>query len=168
MELLQRFASRRSLVLLLLGLGIGRAWMRYGHIPKREFREWLNPPQPPAAADPAGKELLDAVETRERKRLIGRHRRISAKLEEARGQGFEVTGLQNKADAALKLNSKDLRRQAQRTLSEVEIAIPRKRVQYIPMYDAIPEPIAADAKAKKALDAENKSPKKKKKKRRSS
>lgn len=150
MELLQRIATRRNLVLLLLGLGVGRAWMRYGHIPKSAYREWREPPRQAPAADPAGKELLDAVEARERKRLIGRHRRISAKLEEARGNGFEVAGLQAKADAALKLNSKDLRRQAARTLSEVELAIPRKRVQYIPMYDPIPEPIAPDAKPAKA------------------
>jgi len=164
---LERIATRRNLFLLLAGFLVVRGWIRWGHVAKSAYNQRMHPPVSRPAVDPAGQELLDAVELRDRKRLVGRHRRISAKLEEARANGFEVGGLQAKADAALKLNSKALRRQAHRTLSEVELVIPRKKVQYIPMYDTIPEPIAPDAKAARASETESaKKAKKKKKKRR--
>lgn len=74
-----------------------------------------------------GKEILDKLEQKQAQKILFRHRRISAKLDKARGDGFNIDGLQAKANAALTMNVPAYREQAIKVLNEVEMRVPRKK-----------------------------------------
>lgn len=124
-----RAITPRNIVLGLLLLGTVYAGIHYQHIPRRAYRQWRYPPSK-AAPDPAIASVLDK---RESNRVIARYRKVSALIEESRANGFAVDGLAAKARAALALNRPGYRDDALRVLGELEMHIPRKRVQYIPM-----------------------------------
>lgn len=132
MDLLFRVVTPRNLLILALLLGLARVWPKIEKYPRRMYLEWRYPPQGGETA--AGQEVLDRVERREAKRVEARFRRVMGKLAKARTHGFQVGGLEAKARAALKLNARAYRRQAIKVLIDVEMAIPREKVQYIPMH----------------------------------
>ena len=79
------------------------------------------------------KQILDAAEERERQRVAAMHERILGLLAKSREEGFDVTRLEPAAAHALRLNVKQRRPEAIRILNQLEMDIPRKKVQYIPM-----------------------------------
>ena len=91
----------------------------------------LYPPQAGSNAD--GADILLGSEARESGKVEARYRRLRAQLDEAQAEGFNVDALQQRAEAALKLNMPNYRRHAVQLLTEVEMAIPRKRQRYIPL-----------------------------------
>ena len=131
MNLLVKFVTGRNLILLLLlGLAI-RGALQFGHLGTPHYMRWRYPPQ--GGASPQGLEILAENEKREAHRVEARYRRLLAQLGAARAEGFEITALENKAKAALTLNIAAYRRQAVTILNEIEMALPRKPSQYIPM-----------------------------------
>lgn len=133
-ELLLRWLTPRTLVLGILLAGSVWTVRRFHDQP----RLWLGTIKSPSAAVGVSTEpeIMQAKELRESKNVQKRYVRLAVLLEQARIDGFDVSGLQAKASAALSLNRSGYRRFALTALSEVELAIPRKRTQYIPMEPA--------------------------------
>jgi hypothetical protein len=91
----------------------------------------LYPPLAGSNAD--GADIARENEAREAARVEARYRRLLAQIDQARAEGFNVDAQQKRAQAALKLNTANYRRHAVQLLTEVEMAIPRKRQRYIPL-----------------------------------
>lgn len=97
--------------------------------PRQAYMRWRYP-SVKAAPDPA---ITAALDRRESLELRGRYRKIQALLEEARAAGFNVDGHERKAQAIMKLERARMFNEAKREFIALEMRIPRKRVQYIPM-----------------------------------
>lgn len=137
MELLLRLVTPRNTAAALgAALLLNAAWQLRFELQWRYNRMFY---PPVAGVAPAGREILDEAEKREAARVVARHRRLLAELDEAATRGHDVRPLRLKADAALKLNTPSLRRQAVKVLTEVEMQIPRERRRYIP-YGPTPAP----------------------------
>lgn len=147
---------------LMVGLRLGLPYWRY---PVNWYTQWRYPPQGGPTA--AGQDIMADAERREAGRIEARYRRILAQLEQSRAEGFDTAALESKARAALELNNKAYRRSAVRMLAEVEMAVPRKRVNYIPMgpTQAPGEDIEPDVPGRTAV-AQDQAPAPKKKARR--
>jgi hypothetical protein len=91
----------------------------------------LYPPLAGSNAD--GADIARETETREAGRVEARYRRLLAQLDQAQADGFKVDALRQRAETALKLNAPSYRRHAVQLLTEVEMAVPRKRKRYIPL-----------------------------------
>jgi hypothetical protein len=103
---------------------------------------WYRAKYYPAAAvapDSRGASILAEKERRESDAVSKRYVALMMKLEEARRQGFQVAPLEEAARAVLALNRPGSREAARRKLNEIELAVPRKKSQYIPMAAANPE-----------------------------
>jgi hypothetical protein len=74
------------------------------------------------------------IEQRESAELGRRYERVMGLLAKAEADGFDVSILRRKAAVAMKLDDSRHRRQAVLMLAEVELHIPYKKEQYIPMY----------------------------------
>ncbi len=135
MDWLVKYVTLRNTILAVVAVGLLRLGAMYYHLPLYWLQQRMYPPQ--GAAPAAGNDILDDLDRREAARVQARYRRVLAQLEEARGRGFDVSGLERKAAAAAALNAK-YRRQAVRLLTEVEMAVPRPA-------DAPPAPPSAAA-----------------------
>ena len=134
MDLLFKIFTLRNMVIL-AALGVsGYAADYYQEYPRRWYREWRYPPQ--KGITPGGEDILIQNEKREAKAVQRRYERVTELLAQAQKDGFAVDKLRRKAAVALTLNTPQYRRQAVKFLVEVEMAAPRKKVQYIPMYPA--------------------------------
>lgn len=130
MELLLKLCTGRNFFMALAAVAVIRLGVEFAHYPLTYYNRWQ---YPPAGQTPeAGRQILADVERREAGRVEARYRRVLAQLEQARAEGFETRGLDAKARAALTLNTPEFRRQAIKILTDVEMAVPRKRVKYIP------------------------------------
>ena len=147
MDLLDHLTPRRIMVALGIVVGL-RVLVPLRHYPVNWYEQWRYPPI--GGPSEQGKQILEENERREAGIIEARYRRIFAELEQARAQGSDTSGLEAKARAALALNIASYRRTAIRMLSEVEMAVPRPRVQYIPMgpTEAPGEDIVPDVEAK--------------------
>jgi hypothetical protein len=133
MDLLLRLLTPRrmaaAMCLLAAGLLIGP------HVPRlsRRLYHSLRPetPTPPVPVPP---DLRSQLERQDQSRVASSYRRVAARLDDAAAEGFEVSGLKAKAAAALKLSAAGYRWKALEVLGEVEMAIPRKKTRYIPLY----------------------------------
>jgi hypothetical protein len=115
---------------------------------------------PPADVQP---DLQAQLARQEQARVASNFRRVSGLLDAAEAEGFEVAGLRAKAAAALKLSAAGFRWKGLEVLGEVEMAIPRKKTQYIPLYpgaqpetEEVPpdiQPVAAKARPGKKAKA---------------
>lgn len=128
MELLLKVCTWRNLVLAALAAGAVSVAVRFQEHPRRWVRDWRYPPQGRAPA--AGEEIMKLKDQRESADLRRRHRRVLDLLGQAEADGFKVSALRQKADAALALDDARTRRKAVSLLAEVELAVPRKKVQY--------------------------------------
>lgn len=134
MELLLKLCTWRNLAWAAAAVAaIYSASLLQDH-PRRWYRDWRYPPQSQAGS--AGDEILQLKEQRDSAALLRRHGRVLALLSRAEAEGFDVAGLRRKADAALPLNSARTRRKAVLLLAEVELAVPRKKAEYQPLYPA--------------------------------
>jgi hypothetical protein len=126
----------------------------YREIPLNWLRHKMYPPQ--GGPSDFGKQILAENEKKEAARVETRYRRVLAMLEQARAEGHDTSGLEAKARAALSLNVDAYRRKAVKMLTEVEMASPRRRVQYIPMgpTQAPGEEIDEDVKPQVVQDEE--------------
>lgn len=130
MELLDLLTPRR--LALALGAVIGlKVLYLFGQYPINWYQQWRYPPM--GGPTEQGQQILADNESREAARIEARYRRILAQLEQARAEGHDTAGLEAKARAALSLNIGAYRRTCVRMLSEVQMSVPRRRVQYIPM-----------------------------------
>jgi hypothetical protein len=107
---------------------------RMQEYPRRWYRDWRYPPQGNASAE--GDEIMLLKEKRDSAEVVRRHDRVLALLARAEAAGFDVSALRRKADAALQFNSARYRRKAVLMLTEVELDVPHKKTQYIPLYPA--------------------------------
>ena len=97
----------------------------------------------PNAAPPGklGQEIGAFNDRQEALRVVAFYKRVQSQLAAARSQGFDVSLLERRVEAAMQLNDPPYRRQALERLSQIEMDIPRRAVQYIPLY-APPKPPA--------------------------
>jgi hypothetical protein len=148
-ELLLKICTWRNLTLAAVAVAAIYSAGRLQEYPRRWYRDWRYPPQGNASA--AGDEIMLLKEKRETADLMRRHEQVMALLSKAEADGFDVSALRRKADMALQLNSARYRRKAVLMLAEVELDVPRKKVQYIPVYPAGEEDdVPADVPAQKA------------------
>ena len=123
MDLLIKLMTARLFVLLLLVAVAVRLAVDFGHFPLLWYRQWRYPPQ--RGQSSLGLEMAQDYDKREAARVEARYRRVKAHLEQARRHGHDTKGLEAKARAALTLNNARYRREAVRTLIEVDMATPR-------------------------------------------
>jgi hypothetical protein len=148
-ELLLKTCTWRNLVLAAVAVAAIYSAGRLQEYPRRWYRDWRYPPQGSAGAE--GSEIMQLKEKRESVDLVRRHDQVLALLAQAEADGFNVAALRRKADAALQLDSALSRRKAVLMLAEVELDVPHKKVQYIPVYPAGEEDdLPADVPAQKA------------------
>lgn len=138
----------RKIVVSLLSLGLAALAARLALGPGRQaYLDWRYPPQ--KAADPAGQEILQEIADQEKRRIAAIHRKVAARLAQAKQEGFDVSALEAKADTALGLAGVPSSRvQAVRMLGEVELAVPRKAIEAVQPAPA-PEGEIADPIPKK-------------------
>jgi hypothetical protein len=143
MEFLLKVFTLRNLLLALAAIGLVLAADNLQQYPRRWYHAWRYPPQRDSGS--GGRDILEGKERREAAGLRRRYERVMAQLDEARRQGFQVGVLERKAEVALRLNDARDRPHAVKILVEVEMNVPRKKVQYIPLYPADEEvPIPRD------------------------
>lgn len=168
METLQWVLDRintRNVILAALAVVLIQLGIFYQNIPRRLYRDWR---YPAVKAEP-DQAIAAELERKQSKRVEVRYRKISALLEESRAAGYNVDGLSAKAQAALALNRPGYRDVALSTLGELELQIPRKRTQYIPMNETPQEEGAwpgEDLKPSLSSDDHKKSPPKRAKRKR--
>lgn len=131
MEILLRLVTRRNVLIAGSLAGLIALGIELQEFPRRWYHDRFYPPQGAAAG---GKDLLQSQEARESRKIMNRYKRVSALLAVSKSAGFETAGLEAKAASALQLNTPGYREFAVKILSEVEMAAPRKKVQYIPLY----------------------------------
>ncbi|HAM35879.1 MAG TPA: hypothetical protein DEB40_08430 [Elusimicrobia bacterium] len=132
MEFLLRVCTRRNLVIAAATVAAVLAAERLQQYPRQWVQRWLYPPQKSASA--GGDEIMALKERRESAQLRRRYLKLMDLLRQAQAQGFSVEILRRKADVALTLNDARNRAAAVKILVEVEMKIPRPKVQYIPLY----------------------------------
>lgn len=132
---------------------LARLW----NYPRSLYDRWRYPPQ--ADVSRAGRDILEEAEKAQARKVSESYRSVLAKIEEARANGFNVAGLKEKAGVALGLNNPVYRRQALRLLTEVEMAVPRKKARYIPAdLSDEPEESAPEAKSSRAGKKRSRAP----------
>ena len=134
MELLLKLCTWRNLALAAAAVAVIYSAGRMQEYPRRWYRDWRYPPQGHVGAE--GDEIMRLKEKRESDELGRRHERVLTLLTQAETEGFDVSALRRKADAALQLNSARYRRKAVLLLAEVELEAPRKKAKYRPLYPA--------------------------------
>lgn|GEM_PF-3008708 len=148
MELLLKLCTWRNLALAAAAVAVIYSAGRMQEYPRRWYRDWRYPPQGHVGAE--GDEIMRLKEKRESDELGRRHERVLTLLTQAETEGFDVSALRRKADAALQLNSARYRRKAVLMLSEVELYVPHKKVQYLPLYpEGDEEEVPADVPGQK-------------------
>ena len=133
MDWMLKYVTARNTIAALAFAALFNIYIAMGlrHYPLRWYRHWRYPPQ--SGPSPEGRAILDANEQQKAAKVEARYRRLRARLDQARAEGFSVEGLQKKAEAALQLNVPNYRRHAVQILVDVEMAIPRRRTRYIPL-----------------------------------
>ena len=153
MEFIMRVVTPRKMALGALGLGLLIYGKPYSSYPRRWYEHWRYPPQGVGA--PASSDILAELESKDRRRIEGMHQRIMELLRKSDEEGYDVSPLRRRADDAAALNDARHRPEAMRLLSAIEMEIPRKKVQYIPM-DSPSEPKAGTAASARHADAARK------------
>lgn len=137
MDLLLRWSQpRRAAALAVIALVAWGAWEARGIL-----RAKLTGPSADVGLSGSAPEILQAKEKRASDAFVKRYTALMVRLEEARQQGFEVSGLEAAARATLPLNRPDFRDTAVRKLNEVEMAIPVRRTADTPVGAARPEDV---------------------------
>lgn len=148
MERLLRWVTPRNLLLALAAGLLIRFFPELSAPLRLRYNAWRYPPQAQEKGADAG--ILGDLERRDALRYAARHRRLKAKLAAARAQGFDTRAVEAKADALLVLNTAEHRRVGLKKLAELEMFVPREKVQYIPMSGPPEEVVPPDARGRKA------------------
>lgn len=156
MNLLFKTVTSRNLVILAALAACASLWYLIEPYPRRLYHQWRYPPQ--EGTTPGGREILGELERAQARKVEARYRRVWAMLDEAQAAGFDVRGLRAKARAALAFNEPAFRRQALRALTEVEMAIPRRKAQVAPASPSDEEAIPQDVRSKRAAGVKRSRP----------
>lgn len=105
--------------------------IKHASYPLGLYQQWRYPPQNSRSFQEG--EIMVKAEQREKRRVENHYERIEALLKRSEAEGFEIEILRSRAREALALNAPGRREEATRRLHELEMDIPRKKVQYIPM-----------------------------------
>ena len=111
------------------------------------YERWRYPPAPSPGA--LARPIEDAYERERARQSRALYDQVMNDLSEARKEGFAVDALKARADAAISLAEGPYRREALEELSRVELSIPRRGVQYIPLYPES-KPAAVKGRTRKA------------------
>jgi hypothetical protein len=157
MEFLLSVLTRRNAMTVAAAAAALFAANHFQEYPRRWYREWRYPAQ--NGAPPGGAEILLLRQRQQSAALRRRFERVSALLAQAETDGFDISGLRRKAVLAMSFNGANQYRYAEKLLNETEMSIPRKKVQYIPLYPNEEEDveILPDVPGRKAREA-NKHP----------
>lgn len=131
MDLLVKHVTFRNIAALLVISIAVRLGIDYQGYPRAAYLKWRYPPI--GVAGKEGTAILADNEKRAANRVQSRYRRVLAMLEQAKAQGFQVSGLERKAQAAIGLNVPAYRRQAIKFLGEIEMAVPRAKPRLAPL-----------------------------------
>jgi len=131
MDFIFKWCTPRNLLLSAgVAAGLVFAVPRLQPYPRQWVRAWLYPPQ--KGTTPGGDEIMRLALQRDAAAVTRRHQEVLALLAQAQADGFEIGALLREADVALQLNTPRYRRQALSLLAQVQAAVPRRKVQYIP------------------------------------
>lgn len=124
---------------------------RFGGYPRQWFDEWRHPPVGQAAG---GDDIAAALDGHQSRRLHRLYARVSAEIAAARAQGLDVTGLQEAADACVRLDTPRYRDAAFERLNRLSMAVPQRPSRTRPASldddaeDRLPNPPAAPARVR--------------------
>lgn len=125
MDLLLRLIERRTILGLLLAMGLLMIVSHYGGYWLERVDMRLHPPA--TVSQPLAADLLKDNEARDAARIRGMHRSVSAELDAARKQGFKVEELQKLADDIVAMDSPEYRPTVIERLNKLRMAIPQKK-----------------------------------------
>ncbi len=131
MDWLVKYVTPRHLMLLILLCMAAAFAFQFRGYPLQRYHQWRYPPQKGRTAQ--GEEILDSIEKQQSNRLRRKYERILTILSLSRAEGFEISDLEISAREALKLNVPGQRAKAEEMLYRIELDIPRKKSQYIPV-----------------------------------
>lgn len=132
LDLLLRYATPRNFVIAVIAAAAVSPAVRLVRYTHWRYEQAMYPPVRQAAA--AGQDIKELLEKRESEKIEARYREVGARLLQAKADGFDVSTLQDRANEALAYNEPGRRQVAAQILNEVELAVPKKKVQYIPLY----------------------------------
>lgn len=138
--------SPRALWLMGAAAVIGFLLWRQRPAIKSAYESWRYPPA--SSAGPLARPIEEEVARDKERRLRRLYARVLAGIEASRREGFQVDGLKARAEAAMSLAEGPYGRQALEELSRVELAIPRRGEQYLPLYPKA-RPKAAKRRARR-------------------
>ena len=125
MDLLLRLTERRTILGLLLGLGLLMIVSHYGGYWLERIDMRLHPPA--TVSQPLATDLLKDSEARDAAKIRGMHRSVNAELAAARAQGFKIEELQKLADDIVAMDSPEYRSTVIERLNKLRMAIPQKK-----------------------------------------
>lgn len=131
MEWIVRKATGRNLMILIILLLCAVFASRFKEYPLRRYHEWRYPPQ--KGLDALGVEILSSLDKQDSLRLRRHYHRVRELLSLSRSEGFEISDLEAAARKVLELDIKGKRARAVELLYRIELDIPRRKKQYIPV-----------------------------------
>ena len=142
LDFLLRHVTVRNFVIAGLMAAAAPFAARFGRYAHWRYMQTFYPPV--RASESAGEDIKKDLEKKESDRFLARHQRVSGLLAQAKADGFNVAGLDYKAGLALSYNVSERRAEGASLLTEIEMSVPKKKVQYIPIYEPAPQTDMAD------------------------
>lgn len=137
LDFLLRYATPRNFVIAALLAASAAPAARLARYSYWRYQKALYPPV--HAAPEEGGDIKQLLEKRESEKIEGRYRRVGGLILQAKADGFDVAALEDRANEALAYNVAGRREIAVQILNEVELAVPKKKVQYLPVYARVDE-----------------------------
>ncbi len=125
MDLLLRLLERRTIVALAVVLASVVLANRYGLYWLERLDMMSHPPA--ATTSPLAVDMLKDNEARDKAKLRGLYRAVTADIAAARAQGFKIDEMQTLADQIYAMDSTDYRATATERLNRLRLAIPQKK-----------------------------------------
>jgi hypothetical protein len=142
LDLLLRYVTVRNALAVVIMAAAAPLAVRFGNYAQWRYMQANYPPQHDAGV--AGKDLDLLLDQRASEKIIAQYRRVNFLLAQAKTDGFDTAALEYKASQGLAYNVPGSRPLAAQLLDETEMAVPRKKVQYIPLYPAAPNDTMSD------------------------
>ena len=137
LDFLLRYATPRNFVIAALMAAGAAPAVRLARYSYWRYQKALYPPVRAAAEE--GADIKRFLDKRESEKIEGRYRRVGALILQAKADGFDVAALEDRANEALAYNIPGRRDVAVQILNEVELGVPKKKVQYLPVYNRVDE-----------------------------
>ncbi len=142
LDLLLRYVTVRNVIAVVIMAAAAPVAVRFGCYARWRYMQAVYPPV--RGSSSGADDIGQSLDRKAGDKIAAQYRRVSFLLAQAKTDGFDVTALEYKASQAQAYNAPGSRPLAAQLLAETEMAVPRKKVQYIPVYDPAPNDMMSD------------------------